>query len=63
MLRRRGNHHGRVFRALALVDRRGMAPRLIWCALVMIRLLAAWPKTSANRTTGTTPEAMTSDRT
>jgi hypothetical protein len=36
---------------------------LIWCALVMIRLWAAWRKTSVKRTTGTAPEAMTSART
>ena len=40
-----------------------MEPRLIWCALVMIRLWAAWRKTSVKRTTGTAPEAMMSART
>ena len=36
-----------------------MVPRLIWCALVMILLWAAWRNTSVNRTTGTAPDAMT----
>ena len=33
----------------------GMTPRLIPCALVTIRLRAAWRKTSVSRTTGTAP--------
>ena len=37
-----------------------MEPRLIWCALVMIRLWAACRNTSVNRTTGTAPDAMMS---
>ena len=41
-------------------DRSGISPRLIPCALVTMRLRAAWRKTSVNRTTGTMPEAMMS---
>ena len=43
--------------------RSGSRPRLIRCALVMIRLSAAWRKISVSRTTGTAPEPMMSART
>ena len=38
----------------------GQHRRLMRCALVMIRLWAAWRKISVSRTTGTAPEAMMS---
>ena len=38
-----------------------MEPRLIWCALVMIRLWAACRKTSVNRTTGMAPTIVYKD--
>ncbi len=38
----------------------GMAPWLMRCALVMIRLAAAWRNTSVSRITGTAPEPITS---
>ena len=40
--------------------RSGIWPRLIRCALVMIRLAAACRNTSVRRTTGTAPDAITS---
>jgi hypothetical protein len=43
--------------------RSGIRPWLIRCALVMIRLSAAWRKISVSLTTGTAPEAMMSPRT
>jgi hypothetical protein len=55
-----GGGHGQKSLSASGLPRSGMRPWLIWWALVMILLAAAWRNTSVSRTTGTAPDPMMS---